>query len=407
MARVLEGLKVLEMGHVVAVPAAGATLADWGADVVKVEPLTGEMARGIGLPGTPEELEQAFRLGMADWYFQFLNRGKRAIALNLKTAGGMEALYKLTAWCDVFVSNYEVSTLAKLGADYETLRKFNPDLIYGILTGYGTVGPDKDERGFDYAAAWARSGLMYMMGKPRGTPPPQRGGMMDRVTGSHIVGGVLAALYHRDRTGEGQKVEFSLYHTGVWTDAEDMQPALMGKPVFRHVRTQVPNPIWNCYRTRDNKWFWLANLQPDLTWPGFCKAVGHPEWETDAHFNSIGTRALNCKELIKLIDKVLMTKTQKQWEVLFRQNNVIYGRVQTPHEVVADPQAEANGFFVDLHHPVAKQVRTVMTPVKFVQNPAEVRSCGPEIGQHTEEVLISLGYTWEDIARLKESQTIL
>lgn len=407
MAGVLEGLKVLEMGHVVAVPAAGATLADWGADVVKVEPLTGEMARGIGLPMTPVEIRRAAKMGMTDWYFQFLNRGKRGIALNLKSPDGQEALDRLVAWCDVFVSNYEVSTLAKLGADYETLRRVNPRIIYGILTGYGTVGPDKDERGFDYAAAWARSGLMYMMGKPGGSPPPQRGGMMDRVAGSHIVGGLLAALYHRERTGQGQKVEFSLYHTGVWTDAEDIQPALMGRPTLRHIRTRARNPIWNDYRTKDNKWFWLANLQPDLSWPGFCKALGHPEWETDPRFNSIPARFENCKELIRLIDAVLLTKTRSEWEVLFRQNGVIYGRVQTPREVVADPQAEANGFFVDLHHPTARTVRTVMTPVKFVQNPAEVRSCGPEIGQHTEEILISMGYTWERIAELKQKGVIL
>ena len=407
MSGVLEGLKVLEMGHVVAVPAASATMADWGADVVKVEPLTGDMARGIGLPITPEEIAAAQAWGSIGLYFQFLNRGKRGVALNLKTDAGKEAFYKLVAWADIFMSNYEVGTLGKLGADYESLAKINPTIIYAVLTGYGTAGPDKDERGFDYAASWARSGLMHMMASPRGTPPPQRGGMMDRVVGSHMVGGIMAAYYHRNRTGKGQKVEFSLYHSGVWTDAEDIQPALVGRVPMRHNRKKARNPIWNNYKTGDNRWLWLANLQPDLAWGNFCRAMAHPEWENDPRFNSIPARYEHCTELINLIDGVMATRTLKEWEAIFREHQIIYGRAQTPVEVTQDPQALANNFFVALHHPAAPQVRVVMTPVKFCQEPAEVRGPAPELGQHTEEILIDLGYSWEDIARLKEEKVIL
>ncbi len=408
MSGVLEGIKVLEMGHVVAVPAAGATLADWGADVIKLEPLTGDMARGIGVPKTEEEIAKAEKeYGNIGWYFQFLNRGKRGIALNLKLKEGRDAFHKLVQWADIFMSNYEVSTLSQLGADYETLKKINPVLVYAILTGYGTMGPDKDERGFDYAAAWARSGLMYMMGEPQDDPPPQRGGMMDRVSGAHMVGGVLGALLHRNKTGRGEKVELSLYHAGVWTDAEDIQPALLGREPLKHDRTKARNPIWNNYRTKDNRWFWLANLQPDLTWSGFCKAIGRPELETDEKFNSIMSRFTNCEELVKIIDTELAKKTQQEWEVLFRQHKVIYGRVQSPMEVVHDPQALANNFFVPLHHPTATSVRTVMTPVQFLENPAEVTKSAPEIGQDTEEILLSMNYSWEDIAKLKEKNIIL
>jgi len=407
MSGVLEGLRILEMGHVVAVPAASATMSDWGADVIKVEPLTGDMARGIGVPLTAEQIALAPPYAAIGMYFQVLNRGKRSIALNLKAEEGRKAFYKLVAWADVFMTNYEVATLAKLGADYESLAAVNPALIYCVLTGYGTVGPDKDERGFDYSAAWARSGLMHMMASPRGIPPPQRGGMMDRVAGAHVVSGILAALYHRSRTGKGQKLESSLYHVGVWTDTEDAAPALRGFEPLRHNRKTAGNPIWNNYKTKDNRWLWLANLQPDLTWGNFCRSIGHPEWENDPKYNTSAARFENSAELIRMIDAEMVKKTLREWEAIFRQNQVIYGRVQTPMEVVNDPQAKENGFFTPLKHPAFPDINIITTPVKFQQNPSEVRGPAPEIGQNTEEILIGFGYSWEDIAKMKEGGVIL
>jgi crotonobetainyl-CoA:carnitine CoA-transferase CaiB-like acyl-CoA transferase len=407
MSGVLEGLKVLEMGHVVAAPAASVMMADWGAEVIKLEPLTGDMARGIGTPLTAEEQARVQEQGNIGYYFQFLNRGKRGIALNLKEEDGKDVLYRMVKWADIFLSNYEKSTLEKLGAGYEALCKVNPRIIYGLLTGYGTVGPDKDERGFDYSAGWARSGLMYMLGEPDSIPPPQRGGMMDRVTGSHMVAGVLAALHHRNRTGQGQNIEFSLYHSGVWTDAEDYGAVLNGREPVKHSRATARNPLWNNYCTKDGKWFWAAMLQPDLSWGNFCRALGHPEWEHDAKYSSREQRFANCEELIRRIDEILLTKTMAEWEVVFRQHDIIYGRVASPLEVYNDPQAIANNFFVDLHHPARPEVKVVMTPVKFVQNPAEVKASAPELGQHTEEVLLEMGYTWEDIANFKAKNVIL
>ena len=261
MTGVLEGLKVLDMGHVVAVPAAGATMADWGADVLKIEPLAGEMARGINnltKEVLTDELAEGFLGRLIDnaggefcWYVQVLNRNKRGLAVNLKTDPGRELVYKLVQDADIFMTNYEAGTLLKHKMDYETLVQYKSDLIYGILTGYGTEGPDKDERGFDFAAAWARSGAMYMIGEPGSIPPPQRGGMMDRVVGAHMVGGIMAALYHREKTGKGQKLEFSLYHTGVWTLAEDIQPALLGMTPMKYDRTCPRNPLWNSYQTKE------------------------------------------------------------------------------------------------------------------------------------------------------------
>lgn len=405
MTGILEGIRVLELGHVVAVPAASATLADWGAEVLKVEPPWGEMARGfkrlLGV-STMVKLDG----GEANWYFQLLNRNKKALAVDLKKEAGRDILYKLVQRADVFVSNYELASLKRLKLDYATLSQLNPKLIYGVLTGYGTVGPDKDERGFDYAAAWARSGAQYQIGERGSPPPPQRPGMMDRVVAAHIVGGVLAALLHREKTGRGQELEFSLYHTGVWNLAEDFQSALVGTPISKQDRTKAANPIWNSYRAKDGKWFQLVMLQSDIQWPDFCRAIERPDLENDPRFNNMDTREEHCEELIRILDEIFASKNGDEWERRFKKNNCIYGRVDTPVEVISNPQAVANNFFAEIHHPLGGEMKVVTTPVKFCQNPASVRSPGPEIGQHTEEVLLDLGYTWDDMARLKDQGVI-
>jgi len=416
MSSVLDGLKVLDMGHVVAVPAATATMADWGADVLKIEPLTGEFARGINLikkENLPEELAEGLIGKLVDidggefsWYVHLLNRNKKSLAVDVKTEHGREIVYKLVENTDVFLTNYEAATIDKLKMDYKTLVQHNPKLVYGLLTGYGTKGPDRNERGFDFAAAWARSGAMYMVGEPGSIPPPQRGGMMDRTVGAHIVGGIMAALYHREKTGEGQKLEFSLYHTGVWTLAEDIQPAVLGITPAKHDRTNAGNPLFNSYRTKDDRWFWLAMLRSDDSWSDFCRAVEREDLVNDERFKDMEARFWNNGELIGIIEDILSTKTLKEWEEVFTRHNCIYGTVASPMEVAHDPQALANDFFPSLHlH--GTEARTVATPVKFCQKPGSVRAPAPETGQHTEEVLLGLGYSWEDIANLQEQGIIL
>jgi len=400
MAGILEGLKVISMGQIVAIPAASSMLADWGAEVIKLEPLTGEMHRGL-------RRAQSIETGKINWVMQVLNRNKKSLALNLKSEPGLEIFYKLIEQSDIFLYNYEYSSLKKLKIDYATLRKINPRLISGVVNGYGSVGPDKDERGYDFTAGWARSGMMHLIGEP-GTPPaPQRVGIIDSMTGAHLVGAICAALLQREKTGEGQEIEISLYHTAVWSLCVDIQAALAGNVPVKHDRTKAQNPVWNSYCTKDDRWFWLAMLQSDPAWPDFCQAIERPELENDSRFNSLEARREHCEELIHIIDEVLATKTMAEWEKRFRERDCMYGRVQTPVEVTTDPQALANDFFVEVEHSSAGKIRLVSTPAKFSQNPATIKSPCPELGQHNEEILLDMGYGWDDIARLKEQGVIL
>ncbi|MDD5126505.1 MAG: CoA transferase [Dehalococcoidales bacterium] len=406
MAGILEGVKVLEMGHVVVVPAAAATMGDWGADVLKLEPLTGDMARGFK---TIEKIPPILRRNGTEihWYFSYLNRNKRSIALNLKSPAGRAVFDKLIRNYDIFMSNYQASSLERLNINYETLRKINPRLIYSIVTGYGSKGPDKDERGFDHTAAWARSGIQQGIAEPGMPPPMERGGMMDRVTAAHELSGIMAALYHREKTGKGQALEVSLYHAAVWTVSEDVQAALMGTPLPQKDRTIAENPLFNYYRTKEGRYFQLAMLQSDVQWPGFCRAINRLDLQNNPRFKDMDARAANCREFIKILDDIFITKTRPEWEQLFKAHDCIYGRIETAAEVAGDPQATANDFFGEVPHPAMGPIKMVNTPVRFRQNPPSLRTPAPEIGQHTEEVLLELGYDWEDIGKLKEQGVIL
>ncbi len=303
------------------------------------------------------------------------------------------------------MSNYEVSSLEKLKMDYASLSKINPGIIYAFICGYGTVGPLKDEGGYDRVSAWARAGFQYMLGEPGETPPMQRGGMMDRTIAPHAVSGILAALWHREKTGEGQEIEISLYHSAVWTLALDIQAALIGHPMTKAPRTETMNPLWNFYRTKDDRWISLGLLQPDRYWANFCKVIGKPELVNDPRFVDMEARMKNCVELVRIFDEVFATKTIEEWENILKGYDFIFSRIQSPEEVVTDPQALVNNFFVDLPG-YEGEIKILTTPVEFKQNPALVRTPAPEVGQHNEEILLELGYTWEDISKLKDQEII-
>lgn len=400
----LEGTKVVGFTQVVAMPGCCAILADWGAEVVKVEPLWGEWQRGFAsFLGTP--LIKKFDKGQVQFHFEILNRNKKSLAVDLRQERGREIVYKLIDKADVFVANYSLDVLEKFGLDFTGLSQRNPRLVYGVLTGYGTEGPLKGERGYDYAAAWARGGMMHLIGEPGSAPPPQRPGMMDMVTAVHMAGAICAALIYRNKTGKGQKLELSLYQTAVWTIGLDIQSALFGMPAPKADRLRAPNPLYNTYRSKDGRWFQLAMPSEDF-WPPLCRAIERPDLENDLRYNTVENRAQNCQGLIRIVEQVIATETMAEWERRFREHDLIYGLSLSPMEITTDPQALANDFFTEIQHPIAGKVKLVNTTVKFSETPATIRSVAPQVGQHTEEVLLDLGYTWDDMARLKDQGVI-
>jgi len=406
MKGILEGLRIIEMGHVAAIPMAGSMLAEWGADVIKLEPLVGEISRHNAKSyGVSNEVD--LNGNVVNYVFELHNRSQRAIAIDLKKQAGMEALLKLVKKADIFMSNYEVDAMKNLGMDYASLSKVNPRLIYGFLTGYGIAGPDKDERGFDVTAAGARSGIQYMSADPSAPPPPQRFAIMDKTAAAYLVSGMLAAIIHRDRTGKGQEIDISLYHTGVWSMSTDMQAAIAGHPYPRHNHAKAGNVLVNNYCAKDGKWFLLFSPLLEIPWAEFCEGLGRSDLENDPRFNSDEKREENRENLIKELDKAFATKDLKEWETWFKEKNIIFGRIQTPSEVLKDPQARENGFFSEIDYGNQAKMETVNFPVNFHQNPASIKGPAPELGQHTEEVLLDLGYDWDQLSTLRENGVIL
>jgi crotonobetainyl-CoA:carnitine CoA-transferase CaiB-like acyl-CoA transferase len=401
MVGVLDGVKVLDVGHFVAVPAAGVLLGDWGADITKIEPLSGDAQRG----NAASNLKRTDR--NVNWRFEVHNRNKRSMAVNLKHDAGRDILYELAKSADIFMTNYETATLARLKIDYESLKAVNPRLIYASLSGYGTSGPEKDGRGFDFTAAWARSGVQHLLCEPGASPPMAPNGMMDRATGTMMVAGVLAALLHREKTGQGQQLELSLYHSGVWGLAADLQETLGGNTVAPRDRRQAVNPLCNTYRTRDGFWVQLAMLQADSFWTDFCEVIARPDLKTDPRFDTMGPRADNREELITILDDVFASATRSEWETSLHAGNCIFGWVEPPEALINDPQAKANGLFTKMVHPEAGESDYITSPVKFRQNPATIRTTAPAIGQHTEEILLEMGRSWDEITALKDIGAII
>jgi crotonobetainyl-CoA:carnitine CoA-transferase CaiB-like acyl-CoA transferase len=402
MAGSLDGVKVVELTMFQQGPVCGTKLGDLGADVIKVEPPTGDPARGfMRIIGTMVGLKGR------NYYFENHNRNKRSIVLDLKTEGGMEVFLKLIDRADVFLTNLSIEAPIKMGIGPEVLLKRNPRLIYAQASGWGRKGPDANGLSFDYTGI-GRSGLMMSCGE-RGTPPAQvLPGLGDELGGMVCAWAVCIALYAREKTGKGQLVDTSLMGSIMCMLSLVLAaPAILGQEFPRESRAAAGNPIYNHYKAKDDKWFILAHLQPDRYWPNVCRAMGMPELENDPRFNSIEARGENAEELIAIMDKQFLIKTRKEWFEIFKKEGIIYTPIQSPKEVVDDPQALANDYVTWFDHPVLGRTKMVGFPWDFSQTPASVRREAPEFGQHTEEILLELGYTWDDTTKLKDKKAIL
>jgi len=397
----LNGVRIIELGAWVAGPGATAVLGDWGAEIIKIEdPFTGDPVRGwTSIRG----------INVTDVHFWFegYNRNKKSLGIDLRLEEGRAILYKLVERADVFISNFQYPVLEKLKIDYETLSGINPGLIYGVVSGYGIKGPDVEKPGYDITAFWARSGVLEKFIPDGEAPIMPPVGMGDTIVGTFMAGAVSAALFNREKTGEGQKIDLSLFHAGAWAGTMDMQACLhTGKPIGQISRLEVPNPIDNEYFTKDKKWIRVVCLQADRLWPDFCEAVGIEHLAGDEKFKDTPARHSNNAELIAIISDIVVKKTAKEWESIFMEKGLACSTYQGFQDVVNDPQAIENEFFAEVDHPSAGKIKMMSTPFKFSKTPAEIRTSAPAVGQHTEEILLELGYSWEEIIQHKDKKAI-
>jgi crotonobetainyl-CoA:carnitine CoA-transferase CaiB-like acyl-CoA transferase len=385
----LGGVQVVELAGWVVGPSVAGVLADWGAEVVKIEPPDGDPNRAWAT----SDVNPAFELD---------NRGKRSVTLDLKTAAGKRIAHELLTGADVFVTNLRWPALESLGFDYDSLAPRYPRLVYASVTGYGLEGPDRDRPAYDGGAFWSRAGVLMAMTPPGAALPAAPGGAGDHVTAITAVAGVAAALFARASTGRGQHVTTSLLRAGMFMMGFDVNTALRrGAPFVPSHRSEARNPLYNTYRAGDGRWFHLLGLQPDRHWDPLMRVLGENPLSLDPRFATAAGRAEHAREVVRLLDAVFASAPLQDWCARFDRAGVWWAPVQAPFDLLADPQAQASGAFVEA--PTATgTATTVASPVDFTGTPWRVGRRVPEAGEHTEEVLLELGYDWDAITQLRE-----
>ena len=368
MAGPLEGVRVVELSMFQQGPVAGMRLGDLGADVIKIEPTSGDPARGfMRIIGAMVGLEGR------NYYFEHCNRNKRSIVLNMKTEKGLEAFLRLIDSADVFLNNLSIDAPMRMGIGPEDLLERNPGLIYAQASGWGRKGPNAHDHSFDYVGI-GRSGLMMSCGE-NGAPPTQiLPGIGDEMAALICAWGITAALYAREKTGRGQVVDTSSMGSIIAALGLVMAaPAVLGKEFPREKRAEAGNPIYNHYRCRDNKWLAMAHVQSERYWPKVCEALEQPELVKDPRFATIEARSENAGALVAVFDERFATKTRDEWIEILDRYHCISTPIQTPMEVAEDPQAIANNYLSYMDHPVHGKTKIVGFPWDFSDTPASCR----------------------------------
>lgn len=396
-----DGIRVVELAQWVFVPVAGALLADWGADVVRVDRLEGDPYRGLATQGIGSDS------GGVNLSLALANRGKRSVALDLRSDDGQRVLHQLLANADVFLTSFRPDALGRLGLDADALRERYPTLIYARGNGYGVRGPDAGMAGYDASAYWARGGIAHVLTPAdRDYPLSPRGAMGDRNGGMALAFGIAGALLKRFRTGVGSVVDVSLLATAMWTASSDLLSALQGgEPRAMGGRGPIVNPLIGTFTTADGRHIQLVFLESDRYWGPLCDVIERPDLRDDPRFVDHHARDANRIACVAALDEVFAGRTYEEWKQLLRQLDAPWSPVQSIEELLTDPQVLANDYIGEVVVEGGPTYRLPTVPVQFDERPPALRPA-PEHGEHTEAILLELGYAWEDIIRLKETSTI-
>ena len=389
----LDGIRVLELASYVAAPAAGALLADLGAEVIKVEVPQGEVYRHAipKLAGIESDFSEAP-------HFQMDNRGKRSLALDLLMPGALDALRKVIDQCDILLTNMLPHRLEKYGLDARTLRKGRPSLIVASMSGYGREGDEAQRPAFDYTAYWARTGFMDQMREPDAGPTFQRPGIGDHAAALSMVSGILAALRMRDRSGEGQEVDISLMHIGFYVQGNDTAMTLAGgAPPQRHDRRTPRNPLWNHYPVKGDRWIFFVMIESDRYWPRFCEALGIEDQKRDERFDGAVARYQNSAELVRILEDILAVRSIEEWRPILDEHDLIWAPASTLEEAVQDPQARSSGIFETVEHPTAGPFETVAPPMRLSAYEMKGDRPAPKLGEESVAILRDAGLSPEEV----------
>jgi crotonobetainyl-CoA:carnitine CoA-transferase CaiB-like acyl-CoA transferase len=394
---------VLEVATHVFAPMAGGVMAEWGADVVKVEhPETGDPYRSLVTSG----LHNVYR--GVDPFFLSANRGKRSVGIDLKQPDGRALLGRLLADVDVFITNLRGDARRALRIEVDDVRGDNPTIVYVRATAFGARGPDADRGGYDSSAYWARSGMQHVLTRPDAPwPAPTRPAFGDLVGALTVAGAVSAALYRRATSGATSVVDASLLASGMWQVQPDIVNARLGDDPHPLAldRNATANPLTLPYRTADGRFVALTMVAPDRRWPDLCRALGRPELAADPRFADLDARRVHARACVEQLEALFASRPLAEWRRALADFDGEWAVVQTPDELHDDPQVRANGYVADVDAGNDVHVPLVTTPVQFDEQPG-TPSRAPELGEHTEAVLLAAGLTWDDVGALKERGVI-
>jgi crotonobetainyl-CoA:carnitine CoA-transferase CaiB-like acyl-CoA transferase len=395
----LSGIRIIELGRFAAGPACATVLADWGADVIKIEPPEGDPARGRGVIERPGAAQ-------ANPRFEVHNRSRRSVVLDLRVPGGRAAAERIIAAADVLVTNLSPLALDDLSLNAAALRRRHPRLIFAQVTGYDAGSPRWAERSFDHGAYWSYSGAAALFAGPDGQPPQPAGGFGDRAAGSMLAGAIAAALLARERTGVGSHLTTSLVATGMWLMASDVSDILNTGRVERSAdRRHAQVPTVNCFRTSDAHWLWLQVMQPERDWERLLAALDAPWLGEDPRFRGgeLARLRTHGQALIELLDEIFRTRSLREWADRLSSHDLIWAPVRDLEEAVADSARQSSPSVLRFEDEYGAPHVSVNSPVQFDGTMPRPATRAPGVGENTLEVLKDAGLTDIEVSELRRA----